>query len=88
MGSDGHLSAVDTELRKKLSILEHIMKLLSGGGLAIALVIFGSYEWHTTGKEVRDLMVETRNILRDTAKFMGEQSKLIEEMRLELRRRP
>lgn len=81
------VSALDTDIRRKFAAFEYLLKILSGPALAVALVIFGAFEWHTTGKEVRDLMVETRNILIDTSKFMKEQSKLIEEMSRELRHR-
>lgn len=93
MGSESNLERpklpdIDTALRRKLAALEYFLKILSGPALAVALVVFGCIQWHYTGRDVRDLMVQTRDLILNSNKFMAEQSKLIEEMRLELRRRP
>lgn len=69
--SDDKLTKV-TNGKTGIPILDGIVKLIKELGIPAALIAFGAYEWHVTGKEIIALLAENKQVMTETKDLLKE----------------
>ena len=69
--SDDKLTKV-TNGRVGIPILDGVVKLIKELGIPSALLVFGAYEWHVTGKEVVSLLSENKAMMSEVRTLLLE----------------
>lgn len=74
MGSDPAVTKVapNGNGRTGIPLLDGIVKVIKELGIPAALLIFGAYEWHVTGKEVVALLAENKQVMTRVESLLTE----------------